>query len=121
MKTGSRATTAGRSLKSTLRAINDIYIIEEDPVETTYETGLSSAVTDAIKSKKLVIPDAYKNYSEKYPCRGTIISAGDKTKYKLKVGDRVIYARLGVQRYQHEGKTLCDVREADIHGVIESS
>ena len=122
MKNATRATTAGQSLKSTLRAINDIYIIEEFPVETTYETGCSAAVTDAIKDGRLVIPEAYKNFAEKYPCRGRVLSKGDKCRYKdIKVGDEVVYARLGVQRYDFNGKMVCSVREDDLHGTVESS
>ena len=108
----------GKSEKSGLRAINDIYIIEEEPVETVYETGLTSAVTDAIKEKRLFIPDAYKDFAEKYPCRGKVIAKGSKCKEAIEVGDRVIYARLGVQRYTHNTKMLCDVRECDIHAVV---
>lgn len=110
-----------KSQKSSLKAINDIVIVEEDAIETSYDSGVSSTVSDAIKSGKLVIPDAYKNFSEKYPCKGTIVSVGNKCKYALSPGDRIIYARLGVQRYEHNGKMMCDVRECDIHGFIESN
>ncbi len=103
-----------------LRALNDIYIIEEEPVESSYDTGLKPEVSTAIKEKRLFIPEAYKNFAEKYPCRGKVISKGDKTKYDVPVGSTVIYARLGVQRYQMNGRTLCDVRECDVHAVLES-
>lgn len=109
----------GKSRKFNLKALNDIYIIEEDPVETVYDTGIKAEVTEAIKSGRLFIPEAYKNFAEKYPCKGTVISKGEKCKYEIRVGDKVIYARLGVQRYQLDGKILCDVREADIHGILE--
>ena len=121
MKKGTRATTVAQSSKSTLKAINDIYIVLEDPVETAYDTGVSADVTEAIKSGKLIIPEKWQDFSQKYPCKGIVISRGDKCKYPIEVGDRIIYARLGVQRYQIDGKTLCDVRESDIHGTIESS
>ena len=110
----------GQSSKSTLKAINDIYIIEEDPIETSYESGVSSEVTEALKSGRLFIPDAYSNFTEKYPCRGTVVAAGDKVKYHIPLGAKVVYARMGVQRYQLNGKNLCTIRECDIHYVIES-
>ncbi len=115
------STKKEKSSLPTLKALNDIYIIEEEPVETVYDTGVSAIVTEAIKSKKLFIPDAYKDFAEKYPCRGNVIAKGNKCKYDIKVGDKVVYARLGVQRYQHDGKTLCDVRECDLHGIFEPS
>ena len=118
MKKDTRVTSVGRSSKFILKAINDIYIIEEDPIETVYDTGLKAEVTEAIKSKKLFIPDAYSDYVNKYPCRGKVISKGNKCREDIKVGDKVIYARLGVQRYQLGEKNLCDVRECDIHGVL---
>ena len=121
MKKDTRVTIAVQSSKFTLKAINDIYIIEEDPVETSYDTGVSAEVTEAIKSRRLIIPDAYSDFAEKYPCRGTVIAKGNKCKYDIKVGDKVVYARLGVQRYQFNGKTLCDVRECDLHGIYEPS
>lgn len=104
--------------KSSLKATNDIYIIEEDSIETSYDTGVSKEVMDAVKSSKLVIPEAYKNWSEKFPCRGIVLSKGNLCKLPVKEGDRVIYARLGVQRYQFDGKNLCSVREPDIHAII---
>ena len=104
-----------------LRALNDIYIIEEDPIETIVEndSGLTPEVVDALKSEKLIIPDKFSSFAQKYPCTGTVIAKGDKTKYKICVGSKIGYARLGVQRYKFQGKTMCDVREKDIHYLIE--
>ena len=90
--------------KCGLRALNDMYIIEEDKM-TEYQGSM-------------VIPEAYEFFAKKFPCTGHILSVGDKTKYKLPVGTHVIYARHGVQRYTHEGKELCDVRERDLHCVL---
>ena len=103
-----------------LKALNDIYIIEEDPLEYVAESdsGLTPAVVDALRLKKLIIPDKFSSFAEKFPCTGTIISIGSKTNLSLKTGDRVGYARLGVQRYKYDGHTLCDVRERDLHYEI---
>ena len=111
----------GKSKKCGLRALNDIYIIEEDPIDVVVEqdSGLSPAVVDALKSGKIVLPDKFSSFAEKFPCTGKILSIGEKARYGLSVGTRVSYARLGVQRYKFDGKTLCDVRECDLHGTIE--
>ncbi len=122
MKKGIRATNADGLSKSpfTLKALNDIYIIEEEPVETSYETGTTTEVTDALKEGKLFIPDAYKDFAEKFPCRGKVIAKGSKCKADINLGDRVLYARLGVQRLIHKGQNICVVRECDIHAILES-
>jgi hypothetical protein len=107
--------------KSSLTALNDLYIVEEDPMDVYQDStsGLTADVTQALKDKKLFVPDAYEAFSTKFPCTGTIVSAGDKVRYKLEPGTRVVFARMGVQRYTFEGRTLCDVREADVHGTID--
>lgn len=107
------------SKKQKLLAFNDIYIVMEDPLETVYDTGLKKSTTDAIKSGLIILPDSLKNFSEKYPCRGTVISKGEKTRYPIKVGDKIVYARMGVQRYEFHGDMVCDVRECDIHALLE--
>lgn len=114
-----------KSKKPGLRALNDLYIIEEDPMDVYHDSGsgLTSAVTDALKSKKLFVPDAYENFSVKFPCSGVVLSIGNTCQFKklgwIKEGSRVIYARLGVQRYKYAGKTLCDVREIDLHAILD--
>lgn len=105
-----------------LKALNDIYIIEEDPLETFTESGsgLTPAVVDMIRAGKLIIPDKFSSFAEKFPCTGKVIAKGAKAKLPIKVGSRVGYARLGVQRYKLDGRTLCDVRERDLHYEIVS-
>lgn len=104
-----------------LKAINDIYIIEEDPIETSYDTGVSAEVTEALKEGKLIIPDKYKDFAEKFPYKGVIISKGDKcVRTELKIGSRVMFPRIGPMRYEFEGKTFVNIKEQDIHGTLES-
>ena len=105
-----------------LRALNDYYIIEEDAMDiyNDMESGINKDVASALKSGKLIIPDAYQDYAMKFPCRGTIISKGDKTKYEeLQIGTRVDYARLGVQRYKFKDKSYCNCKETDIHAILD--
>lgn len=102
-----------------LQALNDIYIIEEDQVQTT-DTGLSGEVERAIKESRIIIPDAYQDYTQKFPCTGKVISKGEKTKYaKVLVGTRVVFARLGVQRYKIDGKSYCNCLESDLHAILD--
>ena len=125
VEVSSPLTLMEKSKVSSLKAFNDIYIIEEDPIELMVDSdsGLTPEVMTALKESKLIIPDAYKDFAEKFPCRGKILSYGEGTKYPkaglLKEGDRVVYARFGVQRYKYEGRTLCDVREQDLHALID--
>lgn len=106
---------------SKLDALNDIYIIEEDPIDWEVDpaSGLTHQVIEAIKNSKLFIPDTGEWYAKKYPCKGTIISHGDRVRYKLEPGSRVLYAKLGVMRFRHKDKTLCAIREQDIHAIID--
>lgn len=87
-----------------LKALNDIIILEEDKM-TEYQGSL-------------VIPDAYEYYAKKFPCTGKVVGVGPKTKLGLKVGDHVVFARHGVQRYEYDGVELCDVRERDLHAIL---
>lgn len=109
-----------RSLKLGLRALNDIYIVLEDPIEVIAESdsGLTPDVVDALKSKLLIIPDTFASFAEKFPCTGLVVSSGAMTKLKVPVGRRIGYSRLGVQRYKLNGLTFCDIRERDIHYEI---
>ena len=106
-----------------LKALNDIYIIEEDPLDWYSETdsNLSKDVVDALKGGLLYVPEAHEDFAKKFPCTGRIVSVGERTKYKLPVGTRVIFARLGVQRYTIDGKQYADVRECDLHGTLEDA
>lgn len=115
------ATPVSAPSKLSFRALNDIYIIEEDAIETT-DTGLSKEVESAIKESKLIIPDAYQDYTQKFPCTGIVISKGEHTKSsEVKVGTRVMFARLGVQRYKIDGRNLCNCLESDLHAILHRS
>lgn len=101
-----------------LVALNDIYVIKEDPITIT-DSGLSADVEGALKSGRLIIPEAFQNYAEKFPCTGKIISKGPKTKLEeLQVGTHVMFERLGVQRYKINGNSFCNCKEQGIHGII---
>lgn len=113
-----KKTAVSQPSMSSLVALNDVYILEEDPISIS-DTGLSTSVEDAIKNGKLIIPERYENFAEKYPCTGKIISKGPETKYEeLQVGTRVMFARLGVQRWKLNGRTICNCKEQEIHGIF---
>ena len=102
-----------------LRALNDVYIIKEDKIdwEVDKRSGLTTEVVAALKSSLLVLPDIGEDFARKYPCTGTVLSKGSKCKYEIPIGERVAYARLGVQRFSWEGEDVCAVREHDLHGI----
>ena len=101
---------------STLKVLNDIYLIEEDEMEHEYD--LSGEVEEAVRSGKLHIPDAFEDYSKKVPDKGVLIAQGPDVKYKLALGTRVLYGRFAGSRFKYDGKNLVRVREYDVHAVI---
>ena len=108
------------SKKLGLRALNDCVIIEEDPIELTQDkgSGLTKEVVEAIKDSRLVIPETTEFYANKFPFRGTIVAMGPLVK-GLEIGDRVMFARLGGQRWAHNEKQMITIREIDIHAVLD--
>ena len=118
-KVGIPAIIVELSLKLSLKAIRDIVIIEEDPIEQTVdsESGLTPEVIDALKTNRLVIPDKYEAFASKFPCTGKVISTGEKC-YHVEEGDKVIFARMGGQRTKLDGVTYVTIREKDVHAVI---
>ena len=122
MKKGTRATTVAQSSKSTLRAINDIVIIEEDPIdyETDKPSGLTKEVVESLKAGTLVTPDIAEYYVKKWPCTGTIISFGSRCKNKdiLEVGMRVSFPKEGVCRETIEGTKYVFIRDDSIHAIL---
>lgn len=106
-------------MKSGLTALNDMYIIKEDPIGV-YDAGggVTTDVAKAIKEKKLFVPEQFENFSSKYPCTGKVVAKGDTTRYKLKLGSRVAYGRLGGQRQTIDGDDLIFIREKDLLATI---
>ena len=104
-----------------LKALNDIYILEEEPLDYEVDTpsGLSKDVVDMVRKGLLAIPESAEFYAKKYPCIGKVISHGDGVRYAVEPGTRVLFARHGVQRDQIGGKDYVFVRECDIHAVLD--
>lgn len=101
-------------LPFTLRVLNDLYLVEED--EMVVEA--KGDVKEAIDSGRLVIPEAYKAFYEKVPYTGTVIAKGDKLKYDIPLGSRIMYGKYSCQRFEHEGHRLLIVKERDVHGIF---
>ena len=108
------------SNKSGLKVLNDRVLIKEDPIDYNVDpgSGLTKDVVDALKSSKLVVPDQMEHYVKKYPCTGEVLGVGDECGGQLKVGDRVIFARMGVMRLEHNGHKVAVCTIQDIHAVI---
>lgn len=90
--------------KSSLRVLNDLLIVKEDPYDK-YEGSV-------------LIPDAYDAYFAKIPGSGIVVAVGPATKYRLKIGDHVIFGKHAGMRFEHEGYKVQLIREYDILGVI---
>ena len=112
--------TKRETRKSGLKALNDMLIVEEDPIEATADdgSGLTHEVIKSIKAGKLIVPDTAQYALEKYPYRGLVISIGSKVNL-IKKGDRVMFARLGGMRFQEEGKQLIAIRERDVLALVD--
>ena len=107
-KSATPVTGAGPSTKSTtkeklslptLKVLNDRVLIKPEK-ETNIEGG-SKEVLDALKTGKLILPDEYEAAYFKRPQWGTIVSWGDKCKYKWEVGQKVAFPRDGWAKLKH--------------------
>ena len=100
-----------------LQVIGNKVLVEEEPMAPTPDakSGLTQEVCDALASGKLVLADESEFALIKYPYKGTVISVGERCKY-VKVGDRIQFAQLGVQRFPFEGKQYLIMHEDDVHG-----
>lgn len=103
-----------------MRALNDYLIIEEDPIQLEHDnrSGLTKDVVEAIKSSKLYIPDTAEFYANKFPFTGFVKSIGPLCR-EIKVGDHVMFPRLGGMRWQKDGKQMINIMESDVHAIIE--
>lgn len=105
----------------TLKMVGRKVLVEEEALEITADvgTGLTEDVVKMISAGNLVLPDEAKYAIEKFPFKGTVLSAGSKCKH-VRVGDRIHFARLGVQRFQFQSKQYLVMHEEDVHGTYES-
>lgn len=92
-------------------------LVEEEPMEATPDakSGLTQDVCDAISAGRLVLSGQSEYALMKYPYKGTVLSVGERCKY-TKVGDRIHFASLGVQRFEFRGKQFLVMHEDDVHG-----
>lgn len=109
-----------KSKKCGLRVLNDRVVIKEDPIDWHNDvgSGLTTDVTNALKDGKLVIPDTAEFYAKKYPCTGVVQNLGKACTDELKIGDRVIFARMGVLRMEVNGEKIAICTIHDIHAVL---
>ena len=105
-----------------LQMVGTKVLVEEEPIELTADisSGLTPDVVEMIKAGSLLLPDQGKYMVEKYPYVGTILSIGSRCKKGLIAGERIHFARQGVQRFDHEGKQFLVMDEQDVHGFYRS-
>lgn len=110
-----------QKLRSSLKAINDMYVLVEEAIdwEVDKASGVTKEVAQSLIEGKLVIPEMAEFYAKKYPCVGKVVAHGDRVKYIIPIGTRVVFARLGVQRDQIDGKDYVFVRECDLHAILD--
>lgn len=104
-----------------LKMIGHKVLMEEEPMEAVPDakSGLTKEVCEAISEGRLVLSDQSEYALYKYPFKGTVLSVGERCKY-VKVGDRVHFAPLGVQRFEFRGKQFLITHESDVHGTYAS-
>lgn len=91
------------------RPLNDVLIVDPDPI-VKYDGSI-------------VLCE--KNSEEKISPYGTIVSWGDKCKYKYKVGQRIMMHTVNSIEYRKpqylecEGKKYRIINESDLHAVLE--
>lgn len=100
-----------------LQMIGDKVLVEEEPLEHTIDdaSGLTESVVSSIKSGLIVLSDESKYAVMKYPFKGTVLSVGERV-FSIKVGDRIHFAPLGVQRFRFNGKQYLVMHKDDVHG-----
>lgn len=93
-----------------LRPLNDNIIIEPDPDLEAVDNNL--AVVNAVKSGLIVLPD--KNSVMKSSNTGTVVSWGSRCHYKWKTGDKIMFARFGGAKFEHQGKKYRMIKEWEV-------
>lgn len=101
-----------------LQMIGTKVLVEEEPITLTADisSGLTPEVVEMLRSGSLLLPDQGKYMVEKYPYIGTILSVGNRCRKGLKPGDRIHFARQGVQRFDFQAKQFLVMDELDVHG-----
>ena len=105
--------------KLPLRVLADVCLIEEFPIEAQADTGtgLTTDVVNAIKGGSLIIPDSAQYALEKFPFQGNVMAIGKDVK-EVKVGNKVLFARLGGMRWQEGDKQVIAIKEQDVLAIL---
>lgn len=98
-----------------LRPLNDNVIIEQDPDMEAVDNDVRTV--NALKSKLIVLPE--KNSVMKSSNTGTIMSWGSRCHYKWKTGQRIMFARFGGAKFNHEGKEYRMLKEWELLAIFE--
>lgn len=99
-----------------LTVLNDRVLIDPDPVE--YQ-GASEKVLEALRSQKIVLPDAYEAFYKNLPETGVVVAIGNECKMPIAIGNRVHFAKMSAAKMKFKGKDYLVVREYDVDLVYE--
>lgn len=124
-KSDTRATGVGRSMKSTskeksslltLKVLNDRVLVL--PYKELKIEGTTIEVLVALEQKKLYLADAYEGFYFKRPTWGTVVSWGDKCKYKWSEGQRVGFPRDGWAKLSYDGVEYLVFTESQLNATL---
>lgn len=105
--------------KLPLRVLGENCLVEEFPIAPQVDkaSGLTKDVVDSIASGTLVIPETAQYALEKFPFQGKVIATGKDVK-EVKVGDTVLFAKLGGMRWEENGKQVIAIAESHIIAIL---
>jgi len=94
-----------------LRPLNDVLIIK--PLENEF-TDENPEIARILKEGLIKLPDKHEGWFKKIPMSGTIVSWGDKCRYKHKEGEKVIYGRFAGTIFYCEEERYIYMKEQDL-------
>ena len=89
-----------------IKAWGNRVLIKPDPVESAY------------KSDVLVFPDIVKGFDADLPRTGEIIDIGPECSKNVRVGQKVMFAKFGVNNFELNGEKYTMCLERDILAEI---
>lgn len=92
--------------KYKIKTWGDRVLIKPDPVKSAYQSDV------------LMFPDILKDFDGDLPRTGKIIDLGPKCTKNVRVGQRVMFAKFGVNNFEYNGEKYTMCLERDILAEI---